>query len=55
MSIVMSKANFRVCDQVRLKPASSADETSLGLEISAIATGGTCVLYYLGIEQQSRW
>ena len=29
-----------VCDQLRLKPACSATETSLGLEISAIASRG---------------
>ena len=31
-----SKPAFGICDQLRLKPACSATETSLGLEISAI-------------------
>ena len=35
MSHVMRKPVFGVCDQLRLKPACSADETSLGLEILA--------------------
>ena len=34
----MRKPVFGVSDQVRLKPACSADETSEGLEISAIAS-----------------
>ena len=33
MSHVMRKHVFRVCDQVRLKPACSATETSYSLEI----------------------
>ena len=37
MSHVSTKPLFGVCDQLRLKPACSATETSLGLEISAIA------------------
>ena len=37
--------------QVRIKPACSADETSYGLEISAIASSVE-VLYYPGSEQQ---
>ena len=33
----MRKPVFGVCDQVRLEPACSADETSKGLEILALA------------------
>ena len=33
----MRKSVFGVCDQLRLNPACSADETSYGLEISAIS------------------
>ena len=33
MSHVTTKPAFGVCDQLRLKPACSAAETSLGLEI----------------------
>ena len=40
MSLVTKKPVLRVCDQVRLKPAWSADETSYGLEISAIGSRG---------------
>ena len=40
-SNVMRKPVFRVCDQVRLKPASSATEASWSLAISYIATTGT--------------
>ena len=39
-SLVTRKPVFRVCDQLRLKPACSATDTSLGLEISAIASRG---------------
>ena len=39
-SHVTRKPVFRVFDQLRLKPACSATETSLGLEISAIASRG---------------
>ena len=38
MSLVMRKPVFGVCDQLRLKPACSTDDTSWGLEISAIAS-----------------
>ena len=38
MSIVKRKPVIGVCDQVRLKLACLADETSYGLEISAIAS-----------------
>ena len=38
MSLVTRKSVFGVCDQVRLKQAFSATETSYGLEISAIAS-----------------
>ena len=37
---VKRKLVFRVFDQVRLKPVCSADETSKGLEISAIIRRG---------------
>ena len=40
MSHITTEAAFGVCDQLRLKPACSATETSLGLEISAIASRG---------------
>ena len=40
MSHVTTKPAFGVCDQLRLKPACSATETSLGFEISAIASRG---------------
>ena len=39
-SHVTRKPVFRVCDQLRLKPACSATEISLGLEISTIASRG---------------
>ena len=39
-SYVMRKPVFGVCDQVRLKPACSAVETSKRLEISDIETRG---------------
>ena len=39
-SLVTRKPVFGVCAQLRLKPACSADETSYGLEISAIASRG---------------
>ena len=42
MSLVTRKPVFGVCDQVRLKLDYSADETSYGLEISAIAS--SCIL-----------
>ena len=35
MTHVTTKPVLEVCDQLRLKPACSATETSLGLEISA--------------------
>ena len=38
MSHVTRKSVFRVCDQIRLEPVCSADETSYTLEISAIAS-----------------
>ena len=38
ISHVTRKPVFGVCDQVRHKPACSADETRLSLEISAIET-----------------
>ena len=38
LSHVMRKPVFGSCDQVRLKPACPATDTSYGLEISAIAT-----------------
>ena len=40
---VPNVGNIRICDQVRLKPACSAEETSLpkGLEILAIASRDT--------------
>ena len=37
----MGKPVFRVCAQLRLKPACSAAEASWSLAISAIANGGT--------------
>ena len=40
MSLVTRKPVFGVCDQVRLKPACSATETSLGLEILDFASIG---------------
>ena len=40
MSLVTRKPVFGIFDQVRLKPACSADETSQGLEISAMASRG---------------
>ena len=40
MSHVTRKPVFGVCDQLRLKPACSADETSQGLAILAIASRG---------------
>ena len=53
MSHVTTKPIFGVCDQLRLKPACSATETSLGLEISAIASTGI-VLFKITKEQQKR-
>ena len=38
MSLITRKSVFGVSDQVRLKPACSAKETSWSLEISAIAS-----------------
>ena len=38
LSLVMRKPVFGVCDQLRLKPSCSADETSWRLEISDIET-----------------
>ena len=38
MSHVTTKPAFGVCDQLRHKPACSATDTGLGLEISAIAS-----------------
>ena len=38
LSLVTRKPVFGVCDQLRLKPACSTDETSYGLEVSAIAS-----------------
>ena len=43
MSHVTRKPVFGVCDQVRLKPACSAAETSKRLEISAIASRGIII------------
>ena len=40
MSHVTRKPVFGVCEQLILKPACSATETSLGLEIYAIANRG---------------
>ena len=40
MSTSRKKPVFGVCDQLRLKPSCSADKTSLGLDISAIASRG---------------
>ena len=40
MSQDTRKPVFRVCDQLRLKLACSADETSKGLEISAVSNRG---------------
>ena len=40
MSHVTTKPAFGVCDQLRLKPACSATETSLDLEISVLASRG---------------
>ena len=45
MSHVTTKSAFGVCDQLRFKPACSATETTLGLEI----------LYYPDSKQQKRW
>ena len=39
-SHVTRKPVFGVCDQLRLKPACSADETSWGLEIPAVTSRG---------------
>ena len=44
VSHVTRKPVFGVCDQLRLKPACSADETGLGLEILAIASRGIILL-----------
>ena len=44
ISDVRKKLVFGVCDQLRLKPACSATETSLFLDISAIASRGTCLI-----------
>ena len=40
MSHVKTKSAFGVCDQLRFKTACSTTETSLGLEISAVASRG---------------
>ena len=40
LSYVTRKPVFQVCDQLRLKPACSAAETSQGFEILAIASKG---------------
>ena len=40
LSHITRKLVFGVCDQLRLKQACSADETSQGLEILAIASRG---------------
>ena len=45
---------FVICDQLRLKPACSATETSLGLAIAAKTSRGA-LLYYPGSGQQKRW
>ena len=45
ISHVTTKPAFGICDQLRLKPACSATETSLGLEI----------LYYPDSKQQKWW
>ena len=44
MSHVTREPFFEVCNQLRLKPACSADVTSQGLEISAIASTGYCTI-----------
>ena len=44
MSHVTTKPAFGVCDQLSLKLACSATETSLGLEISVLANGRGIVL-----------
>ena len=44
MSLVTRKSVFGMYDQVRLKPASTADETPWNLEISAIASNGGIIL-----------
>ena len=46
------KLVFRVCDQLRLKTACSATETSLGLEISAIASSSIILSRQ---RKQKRW
>ena len=40
MSLVMRKPVFRVCDQVRLKPACSTTEANSCLEILDVASIG---------------
>ena len=55
MSDVRGKPVFGVCDQLRLKPACSATETRLGLEISAIQKEIQYMYFYPGSEQQKRW
>ena len=44
-SNVTRKSVFGVCDQVRLKPVCSANETSYGLEISALASRGITIAF----------
>ena len=43
LSLVTRKPVFGVCEQLRLTPACSADETDQGLEIS-IPSRGTCII-----------
>ena len=50
---VTRKPVFRVCNRLRLKLACSADETSLGLEISAIVSRG--ITLSQASKQQWRW
>ena len=52
MSHVRTKPAFGVCDQLRHKPACSATETGLGLEISAIASRSIVLSRQ---KQQKRW
>ena len=54
MTHVTTKPVLGVCDQLRLKPACSATETSFGLEISVIIIiyKQVKVLYYPDSEQQ---
>ena len=59
MSLVTRKPVFGICDKVRLKPVCSNDETSKGLEISAIARLRGCagrsapLLFAYGINRFS--